>query len=249
MNYTLLELVQTVLSEMDSDSVNSINDTIESQQVAKSIQTLYYDLVEEFDIDGKKKLFQLDASTDVAKPTHMYLPSDIRELYWLKYNVKDTSDGKDEWREVKYFTPEEFIKIVLGRNNTDPNVQSVVDGDGYYFYIFNDRHPSMWTSFDDRTIIFDAYKSSLDTTLQNSKTLCYGYEYPSFNLEDDAVPVIPDHLRQLLLREAIDYCTAIYKQKDPEKHRRASKLRASTRAKTNRIINDFFASRPDFGRK
>ena len=41
MKYTLLEIVQEILSDMDSDEVNSIDDTVESQQVASIVRSAY----------------------------------------------------------------------------------------------------------------------------------------------------------------------------------------------------------------
>jgi hypothetical protein len=42
---TLLEMTQDILSDMDSDEVNSINDSVESLQVAQIIKTTYFNIV------------------------------------------------------------------------------------------------------------------------------------------------------------------------------------------------------------
>lgn len=47
MRKTLLEMVQDILSEMDSDEVNSINDTVEAEQVATIIKNCYLALCNE----------------------------------------------------------------------------------------------------------------------------------------------------------------------------------------------------------
>ncbi len=39
---TLLEVVQEILSDMNSDNVNSINDTIEAQQVVQIAKRTYF---------------------------------------------------------------------------------------------------------------------------------------------------------------------------------------------------------------
>jgi len=57
---TLLEMTQDIMSDMDSDDVNSINDSVEALQVAQIIKTTYYNI-----IDGKNyaflyELFQVD---------------------------------------------------------------------------------------------------------------------------------------------------------------------------------------------
>jgi hypothetical protein len=39
---TLLEIVQDVLNDMDSDEVNSISDTVEATQIANICRSVYY---------------------------------------------------------------------------------------------------------------------------------------------------------------------------------------------------------------
>ena len=48
----LLAMTQDILSDMDSDDVNSINDSVEALQVAQIIKTTYYNI-----IDGKNYAF------------------------------------------------------------------------------------------------------------------------------------------------------------------------------------------------
>ncbi len=45
MKYTLLEIVQEILSDMDSDEVNSIDDTTESEQVATIVKSTYLSMM------------------------------------------------------------------------------------------------------------------------------------------------------------------------------------------------------------
>ena len=47
---TLLEMTQHILSSMDSDSVNSYAETIESEQVATVIKDAYFNLINNLDI-------------------------------------------------------------------------------------------------------------------------------------------------------------------------------------------------------
>ena len=42
---TVLEIVQNILSDLNSEEVNSISDTIEADQVAEIVKTTYLDLV------------------------------------------------------------------------------------------------------------------------------------------------------------------------------------------------------------
>jgi hypothetical protein len=62
--------------------------------------------------------------------------------------------------------------------------------------------PQYWTSFDDGVLVFDSYDSSLDSTLQTSKTLVLTTSLPDFEQTDDYIPDIDDNLFPLLINEA-----------------------------------------------
>ncbi|MCA9340247.1 MAG: hypothetical protein KDA17_05015, partial [Candidatus Saccharibacteria bacterium] len=53
---------------------------------------------------------------------------------------------------------------------------------------WNNRMPRFFTSIDDYTILFDAYDSDEDTTLQKSKTQCYGSVYPTWTMSNAFEP-------------------------------------------------------------
>jgi len=46
---TVLDMVQDVLSDMDSDEVSSIDDTVEAMQVAQIIKTAFYEVINDGD--------------------------------------------------------------------------------------------------------------------------------------------------------------------------------------------------------
>src|SRR5690606_22458031 len=78
-----------------------------------------------------------------------------------------------------------------GFRNDDVSVGEMnvtMNGELFPFMYRSDRHPQYYTTADDNTIIFDAYLSSLDTTLQKSKTMCLGNVYPAFLLQDSFTP-------------------------------------------------------------
>lgn len=102
MKMTVLEMVQDILSSMDSDEVNSINDTIEAQQVAHVIKNVYNDIVSTIELPEQYELFQLDASGDATKPVVMRRPEAFGNIEWLKYNkeggaVSGSSPGTNTW--------------------------------------------------------------------------------------------------------------------------------------------------------
>ena len=45
MKSTLLQVVQSILSDMDSEDVNTISDTIEAQQVASVVEDTYFNIM------------------------------------------------------------------------------------------------------------------------------------------------------------------------------------------------------------
>ena len=46
---TLLYIVQDIANDLDTDTINSINDTEESLQIAQIVQTTYYEIINKRD--------------------------------------------------------------------------------------------------------------------------------------------------------------------------------------------------------
>jgi len=199
---TLLEMTQDILSDMDSDEVNSINDSIESLQVAQIIKTTYYNIIDGRDYDFLYELFQLDASGTSSRPTHMKLPENIIDLKYIKYNCKTLTDTKDKYLKIKYLMPEDFMEVVDSRDSSKSNVTVVTDPTGISINIMNDKAPEYFTSFDDENLVFDSYDSEVDTTLQNNKTQCHGKRSVAFTLLDSFTPDLPVQMFSYLLAEA-----------------------------------------------
>src|SRR5690349_4041219 len=61
--YTVLQLTQSILSSMNSEEVNSINDTPEALQVANCIKTAYEDIVGPANLIGDFDTFQVSNAT------------------------------------------------------------------------------------------------------------------------------------------------------------------------------------------
>lgn len=199
---TLLEMTQDILSDMDSDEVNSINDSVESLQVAQIIKTTYYNIIDGRDYDFLYELFQLDASGTSSRPTHMKLPENIIDLKYIKYNCKTLTDTKDKYLKIKYLMPEDFMEVVDSRNSSKSNVTVVTDPTGISINVMNDKAPEYFTSFDDENLVFDSYDSQVDTTLQNNKTQCHGKRSVAFTLLDSFTPDLPVQMFSYLLAEA-----------------------------------------------
>lgn len=199
---TLLEMVQDIMSDMDSDEINSINDTVEALQVAQIIKSTYYNIIDGRDFPFLYETFQLESSGTNTRPTHMGLPETIIDLKTINYNCRKLTDTKDKYKEILYKTPEDFLYILNQRNSSESKVTTVTDTTGISLLIYNDRSPQYFTSFDDDNLVFDSYDSAVNTTLVAAKTQCHGKRSVAFTLLDTFTPDLPVQMFTYLLAEA-----------------------------------------------
>lgn len=198
---TLLELTQDILNDLDSDEVNSLDDTIEAQQVAQIIKTCYYELLSNRNWPHTRKLIQLEAANDITKPNYLKLPEGLKELSLFKYEAS-TDVTNLTMKDIKFLEPEAFLRYVSARQQTNPNVEAVVDIGGSVLFIHNNLDPSYWTSFDDQYLVTDSYDKAKDDTLKKSKTQAMAYVMPVWERSDSFVPDLPVDAFSLLLEEA-----------------------------------------------
>lgn len=199
---TVLEMTQDILNDMDADEVNSINDTTESQQVAQILKSTFFALMHRRNWRSNKQLLKLTASGDNALPTHMYLPDNLSELSLVNYNCQQDMTGRKVYRNIKFIQPDEFLRRQNTFNDTQDNIDVIQDPTGVELLIRNDIPPTYWTSFDDKALVFDAYDSAIEDTLQSVKVQAFGYITPYWTHEDNAIPSIPEEDFTLLLEEA-----------------------------------------------
>lgn len=242
MRKTLLEMVQSILNDMDSEAVNSISDTVEAQQIASVIEDTFYNIIAAREIPEHKQLLQITSLSNNAKPTHFLYPTNTKEIERLFYNV-GTSGAN--WVEIYFVDPLDFLNR-MDEQATGVVVVTDVAG-GTPLYINNDRMPSYYTSFDDEHIVLNAYDASVESTLQQSKTRAYGTVYPTFSQTDNFEPDLDEPMLQYLLAEAKSTCFSLFKSgSDPKVEQAARRLKAY-------VQNDMFKTkrenkRPMYGR-
>lgn len=221
---TLLNMVQNILSSMDSDEVNSINDTIESQQVAEIVKETYYDLFSDLYVPEHQQFVKLEGLGDLTKPTVLRIPDNLVELNWLKY--KDTET--ERYNKVVYCSPEVFITSLLNNISTTDNVSTVTLDNGLEFYVKNNKTPRFYTIYNDEYLLLDSYDTRFDSTVQASKTLAWGQQEPSWTASDTFVPSLDIQHFPLLLSEAKSVCFVTLKQiANQKEEQRARKHRIS----------------------
>jgi hypothetical protein len=253
---TLLTLVQDILSAMDSDEVNSINDTTESLQVARLIRNTYYDIVDRTGLPEDETLFNLIASGSSLQPTVMTLPSNISKMRWVKYDLHKSTDTDTFFTDVLWLPVKDFFnRSDQLRNGTDANVSTatlVIGANSVPFYYTNNAGPQYYTSYDDVTVIFDSFDSAVDATLQSSKTQCAGKINETFSVVDSYVPPLNDAQFSLLRNEAKSLAFAELKQTVHAKAEGTAKRQWTALQRNKRQIEGKsaeFNRLPNYGRK
>lgn len=257
MKYTLLEMTQLILSAMDSDEVNSISDTVESNQVALLLKGVYYDIATHLGVPEHESLIELTASGSTAKPVLMSVPSTVVRIDSISYNTEGSdSDTIDlpYWKELKYLPLNRFIEHTRTLRSDDTTISSMQvtsNGDTFEFIYRNDTPPTYYTSFDDTQLIFDSFDSSVDSTLQKSKTLCYGAKYPTFTMDDSFVPVLDPTQFSYYINKAKVRAFAELKQQNNVEASREAREQKIIIQKRQRRTPDLtpFEKRPMYGRK
>lgn len=245
---TLLEMVQDILGAMESDLVNSVTDTEQAKRVASEIRNVYYQMVVQQDIPEHKELVQLEALGDTDKPNYLKIPSAYKDIKEIHYDHSDTIGGDPEMFELTYQPPEVFLRKHLTKDETDTIL--ITDFSGVKFYIGDDKHPEYWTSFDDEHIVTDSYKGSLESTLQQSRSLAMSAKVPAFSTsDDDFVPDLDEHLFPLLLAEAKS--TSMVNMRQLENRKIESQVRSQKIRKRQNRKNflEAYKDSPNYGRK
>jgi hypothetical protein len=238
---TLLQVVQKTLEAMGSDDVNSISDSVEATQIAQLAEDAFYEILNQKEWPFLQKLRQLEPLADADYPNYLKIPAGVVRIDHLKYDVTDPNDEDAgafmKWVEVNWVTPTEFVDEVQTRNTLDTTITVITDLNGVKLPIYSEQDPSMWTSFDDKYIVFDAWRSDIESTLQANRSQAQVVEYPDFSLDDDFIPDWPVHMFQLWLAEvkstAFIYMRQEASPKDEQRARRGLAVLRRSASRTN----------------
>lgn len=246
---TVLDMVQDIANDLDTEEINSINDTVESVQIAQILKTTYFELIANRNWPHLRQTTKFNSVSDTDRPTHLQVPELFKEVLVFNYNKRrESTPTRDSWEEIEYLEPEEFLHKTNTRNLTNTNVDSVEDFGGASFLIMNDRHPEYYTSFDDEYIVCDAYNSDLEDTLQSSMTQVLAYVEPSWTHSDTFTPDLPSEAFPLLLEEAKSTAFIVLKQTANEKAEQKAKRQGRWLSRKAFKVKGGVRY-PDFGRK
>lgn len=248
MKMTLLDIVIDIMSDMDSDVVNSIDDTDESRQVAQIIKSTYYAMMSNRNWPHLKRAVQINSSGDPSLPTHMTLQDEVTELTFINYNKVKTGETRKRYTPMRWLYPDEFLRKINALNNDADNIDVIIDPTGVELNIYNDRGPTHYTSFDDETLVFNSYDSDVEVTLQSSKVQAQAYMAPMWAHLDAFIPDLPDEAFTALLEEAKSKCMFKLKQtKDVKAEQEASRQQRWLSRKAWRVNGG--VRYPNYGRK
>lgn len=248
MRRSLLEIVQSILNDMNSDEVNSIDDTVEATQVASIVRDTYLEMMTNREWPHLRKLTQLNHVGDLNKPNYLKAPLNMKSMDQLRYECPKDGGASFVLKELTFKYPDEFLSIVSRRDPAKDNVRTVVDFGGSKLLVFDDTDPTYWTTFDDLHVVTDSYNKNYDDTLKADKTQALIEEFPEWVHLDDAIPNLPIEAFPALIEEAKSTSFFVLKQVANQKaeqkagrqnrwlSRKAWKLQGGIRY-------------PDFGRK
>jgi len=154
----------------------------------------------------------------------------------------------------------DFIEMVTGFNPSETNVLTYTFSDNsnsdefagnYTLYAYTDRTPSYCTIVSNYQVLFDAYDSSVDSTLQGNKTMAWARVIPQWKMTDTFIPDLDDEQFQLLYNEA--KALAFFELKQ-QVHSLAEqeKKRGWTSVQKNKSVSNkpsYFDALPNFGRQ
>lgn len=247
MKQTLLEIVQTILEEVDGDTVNSISDTEESEQIAGFVRTVYRNMMSNSVWPHTRRAIALTPRSDSDFPTHMVVNDNVKELVSIRYNKIKSGETKKNYVLLKYKDPDEFLNILNKRDSTATNIDTIIDDSGIELLIKNDKAPEYYTSFDDVNVIFDSYDSDVDSTLQESKLQAQGYIIPVFTLEDDFIPDLPPDAFAKLIEETISRVQLKMRQFQDIKSEQESQRQSRYMSRRNWVVKGGI-NYPNYGR-
>jgi len=199
---TLLEMTQSILSAMDSDPVDSIDETVEAIQVADIVKEAFFELMSQRDWPFLFNTGSLQGLGDVNNPTKMKLPDTWKKVKWIKYNKK----------QITYIDPETFTEMIDNR----AALAGVINANGYVI----NADPVYWTSFDDTFIIFDGFNNSAESTLQASNSKAYASIAPTWSHVDSFIPALPEKFFPTLLAESKSQAFVNLKQQSNNREER-----------------------------
>ena len=238
---TILKLVQDIGKAIGSDEIDSLDETIESVEIADILEQVFNEVISrkrwEFLKDRPR---QLDARAGGSTQLNtLVIPSDVTRVNCLQY--RNTENTRVEFTKIQYLQPCEFYEQVQPRNPADDNITAIAGTDGVLLNIITDAPPTFWTSFDEEIITFDAYDAAKGTGNLVADSVIIADIVPAVDFTDPtAVLPLPQRMETLIYNEAISTCAIRLRQTvDPKAERIARRQHIALREQEHITNKDF----------
>lgn len=247
MNRTLLYTVQRVLEKLDLDVVNSINDSQDAILVAREAEDTFYDLLSREDWPDQIDLIEVESVGDTTNPTALRLPTNTLGIHSVRYDVTASGETTTSIKELEQLSVDDFLDRVYNRDSSDSNVVTV-DYKDIPLYIYNDKAPEFYTTFDNELLILDSWYVDVETTVQGNKSIVQAMTIPTFESTDSYVIPLEATVYPLYLAEVTSAASfSLNGTQSPEEERRRN--RGISRLRRTAFRTGVESFRNNYGRK
>lgn len=248
MSRTLLYTVQRVLEKLNLDVVDSINDTQDAILIAREAEDTFFDLVSRNEWPERYDLLEVESYSDVNLPTALRLPVNVLNIDTLRYDISDPSEVATPKviQNLIQLTTEEFLQMSYARNTELDNVVEA-DYKDIPLWLLNDQSPQYFTTFDNEVLILDSWDSSVESTLQGSKTIASGSHTELWHHTDDYIVPVNNVSYPLYLAELTAACSAYLNGSTSVEDERRRRLGISRLRRSASKVNEE-SLKNDYGR-
>ena len=244
---TLLEIINDCMVSLEYETVSAIGDTEESERVARLIRNEYSKLMDRDDWPHLNTAAELVALSDSTRPNFMRVPATVASVDVIKYDTTKSTDVNNKMTGITiYEDPNNFLEIIYGRNTSNDNVSVFNTSEGIPIWTLTDTPPSFCTSFDDDIIVFDAYDSAEDTTMQASKSVVLGLRGSAWVNEEDFYPPMPVNMVSMFVSKCKVVCNEVMRQVTLPTEARDHQVALNRLARKKRVNSK--VTKPKFGR-
>jgi hypothetical protein len=222
-NKTILKLVQKIGQAIGSDEIDALSETIEVDDITSILEDTYEEIINRKDWEFLKgRVLQMDERlAGDTQLNRLTIPADVTRVSCIRY--RDDNTDRESYKDLTYLPACDFVAQMQGRNPNEDNVTTIINDDGVSLFVYTDKAPQYWTSFDESRIEFDAYDVARGSGVQVADTVIIADIVPVVDFTDPtAVLPIPLRMEQLILNEAISTAAVRLRQTaDPRADRLA----------------------------
>lgn len=164
--YTLLEMVQAVGASIAADEISQLDESVEAADIEIVVLEVLEDITNRREWSWRQNQMRTGTPPVMGTArTTLVLPTDCDSLEQVRYRQDKLGSTTQEYRDLLYMYPEQFLEMVRSRDTTNPKVVTMnLPSAGVPIYVYSDRPPTYYTQFEHGAIVCDAYDEEVDPT-------------------------------------------------------------------------------------